>query len=416
MKKLSLLILSFLMFQIQCLAQMFVDHWGNVGVSTPYGYLWSPLSINDSGTMGYAISCTGKKNGIYCKTSGTTSSIYGGDFCAYNSNGISMTGILGETDVTPQSTDSVLFSYGVKGIGGGARASNVGVYGTIDHCSKGIGVYGTIYPYESGNIFTVSTDEEKFAGYFHGNTMVQGYLTVSDGIQGPIIGYSLSGNRNSSLGNVSNVNLNVSGLLSGMYASQCTLEDNPFEEIEKKQEEEGFSISKEGLTRKQFFRKRHYVLSADKLEESFPDLVYEKDDGSKGINYIEMIPLLVQSINELSERIAELEGGNVAKPISKAPSTSSVARPSELSSAVLFQNKPNPFKEQTEIRFSIPQLNKNAFVCIFDMDGKMVRQIPIDSSMQSITINGHELEAGIYLYSLFVGGQEVDTKKMVISN
>ena len=56
-----------------------------------------------------------------------------------------------------------------------------------------------------------------------------------------------------------------------------------------------------------------------------------------------------------------------------------------------------------------------SYIYIFDMTGKMQKQIPVDPSQQSITINGYELQAGIYLYSLVVGGQEIDTKRMIIT-
>ena len=49
------------------------------------------------------------------------------------------------------------------------------------------------------------------------------------------------------------------------------------------------------------------------------------------------------------------------------------------------------------------------------MTGKMLRQIPVDSSMQSVAINGYELSAGIYLYSLVINGKEIDTKRMILS-
>ena len=68
-----------------------------------------------------------------------------------------------------------------------------------------------------------------------------------------------------------------------------------------------------------------------------------------------------------------------------------------LQNAKLYQNTPNPFTERTEIRFTLPDDAQNAYIYIFDMQGKMLRQIPVDASMQSVTINGYELSAGIYL-------------------
>ena len=58
---------------------------------------------------------------------------------------------------------------------------------------------------------------------------------------------------------------------------------------------------------KQNYEKLHYGLNTVQLQTVFPELVYEKEDGSYGVNYIEMIPILVQTINELNNKIKELE-------------------------------------------------------------------------------------------------------------
>ena len=52
---------------------------------------------------------------------------------------------------------------------------------------------------------------------------------------------------------------------------------------------------------------------------------------------------------------------------------------------------------------------------IFNMQGVLVKQLPINANQSSITINGSELSAGMYLYSLIVNGKEVDTKRMILT-
>ena len=84
-------------------------------------------------------------------------------------------------------------------------------------------------------------------------------------------------------------------------------------------------------------------------------------------------------------------------------------------SASLSQNTPNPFTEQTSIRFTLPDEAQNASICIFDMSGKMLRQIPVSPSMHSITIKGYELQAGMYIYSLLISGKEIQSKRMILS-
>ena len=76
---------------------------------------------------------------------------------------------------------------------------------------------------------------------------------------------------------------------------------------------------------------------------------------------------------------------------------------------------PNPFKEQTTIRFQLADDAQNAAICIFDMTGKMLKKLPISSGDTCVSINGWELGEGMFLYALIVNGREIDTKRMIIT-
>jgi hypothetical protein len=86
-----------------------------------------------------------------------------------------------------------------------------------------------------------------------------------------------------------------------------------------------------------------------------------------------------------------------------------------LSKNVLYQNTPNPFKEQTTIRFSLADDAQSASICIFDMTGKMLKSLPVSSGDSSVSIAGWELGEGMFLYTLIVNGKEIDTKRMIIT-
>ena len=59
----------------------------------------------------------------------------------------------------------------------------------------------------------------------------------------------------------------------------------------------------------------------------------------------------------------------------------------------------------------------SASIMIFDMQGLLKRTILIsEPGKREVTINGHELTAGMYLYSLVVDDQEIDTKRMILAN
>lgn len=80
---------------------------------------------------------------------------------------------------------------------------------------------------------------------------------------------------------------------------------------------------------------------------------------------------------------------------------------------MLYQNTPNPFKEQTVIRFSLADDARDAAICIFDMTGKMPKKMPISSGETSVAVNGWELGEGMFLYTLIVNGREIDIKRLV---
>ena len=67
------------------------------------------------------------------------------------------------------------------------------------------------------------------------------------------------------------------------------------------------------------------------------------------------------------------------------------------------------------MKYSIPQDAANAQLIIFDMQGTMLRQIPVSPSGDSVTLNGTDFPAGMYMYSLVVNGKEMDTKRMIIT-
>lgn len=196
--------------------------------------------------------------------------------------------------------------YGVMGQAGHATSGyNYGVFGQLyDTQYNGAGIYGTVYSTESGmNV------GGRYAGFFNGAVKVVGNLTVTGNINGVVVG--------SSSGNSAKVS-QVNAVSSNTLASQLQgLTANTFY-MERPAAKEAVSLTADTLEteipltamEKQVLKKRHYGLSAEQLEEAFPDLVYENEDGSKSINYVEMVPILVQALNELNEKVAALEKGS----------------------------------------------------------------------------------------------------------
>ena len=298
----------------------------------------------------------------------------------------------------------------------GAGTKTIGLYGSISSTSLGAGVYGTVYSNGWGSALTSGI----YAGFFDGNVKVTGT------VNGQIIGAGAylgdaSGSSSLSGSGLSLRSSSVASSLSGLNVTTYQKErpetpemtDNIFDDMDIDSLHRGEEPEPDVLI-EQFYDKTHFALDADRLEEAFPDLVYVRKDGSKAINYVEMIPLLVQSINELSAEIEVLKGQTSEGAAGKTRSTTEI-QGSLKSQNKLYQNTPNPFKEQTVIRFSLADDVQNAAICIFDMTGKTIKKLPVSSGMESVSIGGYELGEGMFLYSLVVNGQEIDTKRMIIS-
>jgi len=89
---------------------------------------------------------------------------------------------------------------------------------------------------------------------------------------------------------------------------------------------------------------------------------------------------------------------------------------SNFSPAILYQNTPNPFNQQTVIQYYIPTSSQNANIMVFDLQGKLIKSLAVVTFANgSITINGNELTPGMFVYSLVVDGRIIDTKRMILT-
>ena len=295
---------------------------------------------------------------------------------------------------------------GVWGVGGGGRVgANYGVAGTLHTGRWGAGIYGAN---QDNAFFTLLYD---FAGFFYGQVCVEGWISTTVGV------YNTSDMRlKRNVERIADKEWKTGSTLDKL-SSLDVLEYNVRTPLQDAIAEMPDSMKPTGKDPNPDIR--HFGVSAQELQKLYPDLVREGEDGYLSVNYVEMVPLLLRSMQELKARVQELEGkddidGGPAARRESRLSNSADSRVSPVS-ATLYQNTPNPFSAQTEIRFSLPDNAPQAYIYIFDMTGKMQKQIPVDPSQQSVTINGYELSAGIYLYSLVVGGQEIDTKRMILS-
>ena len=162
-------------------------------------------------------------------------------------------------------------------------------------------------------------------------------------------------------------------------------------------------------------------LIAQEVETVFPELVKTDKNGLRSVNYIGLIPVLIESIKEQQKQIGNLTNQlkSISSQSSKAPSFAPIKQPNSLDEtlpASLYQNNPNPFSQSTQIKYYLPKTVNKALLCIYDLQGKQLKQINISTRGEGTqTISGAEFSAGIYLYGLIADGQQVDVKRMILT-
>lgn len=328
--------------------------------------------------------------------------------------GKSNIGIVGTISADPNITN--VRNYGVLGVVSPVNSSNGINYGlcgmigfTGDHYG-GAGIYATNYTYMFSHPDNIQGD---YAGFFHGPVYVKGYLTASDvftlsdrSLNENVVSLNGRGEGTNTLDNLLAMNVIEYNMKSRI------MEEHRDDIVKEMTEEERAAFEYLKKEEMKMSSRRHFGIDAEELQKIYPNLVLEGQDGYLGVNYVELVPVLIRAIQELKQELGEVKGEANAKAHSfSSESTDLIA---DATGNVLYQNTPNPFKEKTVIRFKLAENVQNAAICIFDMQGKMLKKVPISLGMESISIGGYELGEGMFLYSLIVNGKEVDTKRMIL--
>ncbi|WP_020532316.1 tail fiber domain-containing protein [Flexithrix dorotheae] len=170
-------------------------------------------------------------------------------------------------------------------------------------------------------------------------------------------------------------------------------------------------------------------LLAQDVRKVFPQLVIEDEEGYLAVNYTGMIPVLVEAVKALSSKQDSI--GNYQKRIEKLESeiaelkvlmlqmnTSSNKRMGNLTSESEFslgQNSPNPFNGQTTINFQTPIESSSIAIVMYNQNGEVVMQFNnLQTGKGQVEVDISHLTKGVYLYSLIVNGEKVETKRMLL--
>jgi Chaperone of endosialidase/Secretion system C-terminal sorting domain len=316
-----------------------------------------------------------------------------GEFAAATKPGRTSTGVLGLISGTGESS----FNYGVRGVVSTVASGsfNVGVYGEVSQQLNDI--FSENYAIFGNATNTGST----FAGYFQGDVFATGLYLGSD----------------------------------RKLKKNITSENKVMDQL-RKLNPVTYDFSADDYKGFNLPRSKQHGLIAQEVQAVFPELVRTNKyltpdaDGKMkaseeflAVNYQALIPLLLKAIQEQQAEIDELKADrSPANPANVNPVTTD-ANPIiatrvgnfKASQFTLQQNTPNPFSSTTIIRYALPNGVGNASIAVFDLTGKMMLQYNNLNGSSQVTINASTLQAGMYVYALLVEGQEVVSKRMILT-
>lgn len=333
-------------------AQLIVDETGKTGVGVETDdTLYSQLAVNSRGENGVTVYMnTSEPTGLKIKHSSTASSNYG-LYIENTPSGLESYGVYGRS--WRSSGTPAYASYGVAGVAKGAsNGYNFGVAGFVDEV-YGAGVFGSA----TGILGNVSITG-RYAGFFHGDVYLTGSLNVPTLV-------SPSDYRLKS--DIKSVSTGCLDKVLGMNIVEFKYKQREFKAAEATELSRGKRApwyDEESA----FMKNKHYGFIAQELQKIYPDLVVEGEDGYLGVNYLEIIPLLVRSIQELNAKLEQQGNGAVKKAATR--SADEEATDIDAIVSALYQNTPNPFTESTLIRCDVAEDVIKADLYVYDMNGK----------------------------------------------
>ena len=194
---------------------------------------------------------------------------------------------------------------------GYASGYTYGLFGRLEGTRNGAGVFGTSYATDHG----VDTGA-RYAGFFHGNVRVTETLNAAtvqaNSILAPnVSGTSLTATAAYSLGE--DETPTTCQKLDGISA-YTFLPDQPVVAATLANDADTVDYASLTLYDEEFYSRPHHGLSAEEVEEVYPELVYEDAEGNKSVNYLELIPILLDAVKELRGEVEMLKGNSANSP------------------------------------------------------------------------------------------------------
>ncbi|MFT3908975.1 MAG: tail fiber domain-containing protein [Ferruginibacter sp.] len=171
--------------------------------------------------------------------------------------------------------------------------------------------------------------------------------------------------------------------------------------------------SKEAIEKRNFDAMPQLGFIAQEVEKIVPEAVIKNADGYYAMNYSAIIPLLNEGIKEQQIQIEKLQS-EINELKNKLNQLVPGANKIKVST---FDIIPNPITGTSVISYKLDENNMAAALVIYDLQGKLLKQINISKNVKegSVQVSKNELAPGMYVIALVSGNTEIQSKKVIVS-
>lgn len=159
---------------------------------------------------------------------------------------------------------------------------------------------------------------------------------------------------------------------------------------------------------------RYVGMFYDELRATFPQITDDHYGFVIGdINIWGLFSVMVGCIQELKTELDSRTEKIVDVMMSRGASPAAVSEVRAAIGNTLLSAAPTSVYESAQVRYLLTDNATNAYIAITDMEGRQITRVPVSPSETSVSIDSSTLGQGIFLCTLFVNNEKIETKRLV---
>ncbi|MDE6316519.1 MAG: tail fiber domain-containing protein [Muribaculaceae bacterium] len=154
-------------------------------------------------------------------------------------------------------------------------------------------------------------------------------------------------------------------------------------------------------------KERQYGFLAQEVEQVLPEIVRSDSTGGKSVNYLALIPLMVQSVQELYSEAAD-NSAALDQLVNGRPSQSTANINNKIVGC-----SPNPTTGFVTISTQLEESVTEAKIAITGVDGSIAKVLTVSHQAPTVTTDMSLFQQGVYIVSLYINDNQVDYCRLI---